>query len=58
MVCLSLLGTWQGQGGEQWNEKTSTVLQVVKKNFFSITGSLYKQVYTPEIKGSNKDAGV
>ncbi|WAR24474.1 UBC3-like protein [Mya arenaria] len=29
MVCLSLLGTWQGQGGEQWNEKTSTVLQVL-----------------------------
>ncbi|XP_070564139.1 dual E2 ubiquitin-conjugating enzyme/E3 ubiquitin-protein ligase BIRC6-like isoform X2 [Ptychodera flava] len=27
-VCLSLLGTWEGQGGEQWNE-TSTVLQVL-----------------------------
>ena len=27
-VCLSLLGTWQGQNGEEWNEKTSTVLQV------------------------------
>jgi len=27
-VCLSLLGTWEGQKGEQWNEKTSTVLQV------------------------------
>ncbi|KAK3091318.1 hypothetical protein FSP39_018889 [Pinctada imbricata] len=28
-VCLSLLGTWEGQKGEQWNEKTSTVLQVL-----------------------------
>ncbi|XP_077981781.1 uncharacterized protein LOC144436793 [Glandiceps talaboti] len=27
-VCLSLLGTWEGRGGEQWNE-TSTVLQVL-----------------------------
>nr|XP_006820901.1 PREDICTED: baculoviral IAP repeat-containing protein 6-like [Saccoglossus kowalevskii] len=27
-VCLSLLGTWEGQGGEQWNE-TSTVLQAL-----------------------------
>lgn len=28
-VCLSLLGTWDGQQGEQWNETTSTVLQVL-----------------------------
>lgn len=28
-VCLSLLGTWQGQNGEEWNEKTSTILQVL-----------------------------
>ncbi|XP_013420743.1 baculoviral IAP repeat-containing protein 6 isoform X2 [Lingula anatina] len=28
-VCLSLLGTWEGQQGEQWNETTSTVLQVL-----------------------------
>lgn len=27
-VCLSLLGTWEGQQGEKWNE-TSTVLQVL-----------------------------
>ncbi len=26
-VCLSLLGTWEGAQGEQWNE-TSTLLQV------------------------------
>ena len=26
-VCLSLLGTWEGAQGEQWNE-TSTILQV------------------------------
>ena len=28
-VCLSLLGTWQGQDGEKWNPKTSTFLQVM-----------------------------
>nr|XP_022316205.1 uncharacterized protein LOC111119919 [Crassostrea virginica] len=28
-VCLSLLGTWEGQKGEQWNVKTSTLLQVL-----------------------------
>jgi len=28
-VCLSLLGTWQGQEGEKWNPKTSTFLQVM-----------------------------
>ena len=28
-VCLSLLGTWSGTSGEKWNEKTSTMLQVL-----------------------------
>ena len=28
-VCLSLLGTWQGQKEEMWCEKTSTFLQVM-----------------------------
>ncbi|CAH1773453.1 unnamed protein product [Owenia fusiformis] len=28
-VCLSLLGTWEGQQGETWNEITSTLLQVL-----------------------------
>lgn len=28
-VCLSLLGTWQGQDGESWNKQTSTFLQVL-----------------------------
>lgn len=27
-VCLSLLGTWGGSGGEVWNEKTSTLYQL------------------------------
>ncbi|XP_033096712.1 probable ubiquitin-conjugating enzyme protein 17, partial [Anneissia japonica] len=27
-VCLSLLGTWEGFSGEQWNE-TSTILQIL-----------------------------
>jgi ubiquitin-protein ligase len=28
-VCLSLLGTWSGSGGEKWNPTTSTMLQVM-----------------------------
>ena len=28
-VCLSLLGTWQGDSGEQWHASTSTLLQVL-----------------------------
>eukprot|EP01126_Amoeba_proteus_P050395 TRINITY_DN5949_c0_g1_i1.p1 TRINITY_DN5949_c0_g1~~TRINITY_DN5949_c0_g1_i1.p1 ORF type:complete len:401 (-),score=111.36 TRINITY_DN5949_c0_g1_i1:41-1102(-) len=28
-VCLSLLGTWSGGVNEQWNEKTSTLYQVL-----------------------------
>jgi baculoviral IAP repeat-containing protein 6 len=28
-VCLSLLGTWSGAEGENWNSKTSTLLQVL-----------------------------
>jgi len=28
-VCLSLLGTWSGDSGENWNAKTSTLLQVL-----------------------------
>lgn len=28
-VCLSLLGTWSGSDGEEWNAKTSTFLQVL-----------------------------
>eukprot|EP01119_Soliformovum_irregulare_P016152 TRINITY_DN463_c0_g2_i4.p1 TRINITY_DN463_c0_g2~~TRINITY_DN463_c0_g2_i4.p1 ORF type:complete len:834 (-),score=313.83 TRINITY_DN463_c0_g2_i4:9-2510(-) len=28
-VCLSLLGTWEGQDGESWNKETSTILQVL-----------------------------
>lgn len=28
-VCLSLLGTWQGENGESWNKDTSTFLQVL-----------------------------
>jgi len=27
-VCLSLLGTWSGTGGEKWNEQTSTLQQL------------------------------
>jgi len=27
-VCLSLLGTWRGQGGENWNPETSTLQQL------------------------------
>lgn len=28
-VCLSLLGTWDGDRGESWNAQTSTLLQVL-----------------------------
>ena len=28
-VCLSLLGTWDGDRGESWNSQTSTLLQVL-----------------------------
>lgn len=28
-VCLSLLGTWQGSDGEEWNPSASTMLQVI-----------------------------
>jgi ubiquitin-protein ligase len=28
-VCLSLLGTWSGSDGENWNPKTSTFLQII-----------------------------
>ncbi len=28
-MCLSLLGTWQGQAGETWLAETSTILQVL-----------------------------
>ena len=28
-VCLSLLGTWNGDAGESWNKETSTFLQVM-----------------------------
>lgn len=28
-VCLSLLGTWQGDASESWNPKTSSILQVL-----------------------------
>jgi baculoviral IAP repeat-containing protein 6 len=28
-VCLSLLGTWSGSGGEKWNSETSTLLQLL-----------------------------
>lgn len=27
-VCLSLLGTWSGNGGETWNQYTSTISQI------------------------------
>ena len=28
-MCLSLLGTWQGQRGEEWNADTSSALQML-----------------------------
>ena len=28
-VCLSLLGTWQGEKGESWNSLTSSIFQII-----------------------------
>ena len=28
-MCLSLLGTWAGQRGEEWNDSTSSALQML-----------------------------
>jgi ubiquitin-protein ligase len=36
-VCLSLLGTWEGKGGEKWNKDTSTLLQIL----ISIQSSIF-----------------
>jgi len=55
-VCLSLLGTWTGSQGENWNKDTSTLLQVlvsiqslifVPKPYFNEPG-YEKQMNTPE----------
>lgn len=39
-VCLSILGTWGGRGAENWNEKTSSLLQVLI--------SIQSQILIPE----------
>ena len=58
-VCLSLLGTWSGEASEKWNEKTSTLLQVlvsiqslilIEKPYFNEPG------YEREIGTSKGDA--
>lgn len=36
-VCLSLLGTWSGGKGENWDPSTSTALQVLPKCSFDVT---------------------
>jgi ubiquitin-protein ligase len=57
-VCLSLLGTWQGQESEKWNAKTSTFLQVlvsiqslilVEQPFFNEPG-YERDINTPQGK--------
>eukprot|EP00094_Tigriopus_californicus_P005176 TCALIF_04990-PA protein Name:"Similar to ubc-17 Probable ubiquitin-conjugating enzyme protein 17 (Caenorhabditis elegans)" AED:0.09 eAED:0.08 QI:0/0.71/0.5/0.87/1/1/8/33/1115 len=62
-VCLSLLGTWEGAQGEQWNE-TSTILQElesmldkykgkdVKKYFLDVKRELMKLEQPPNLKKS------
>lgn len=61
-VCLSLLGTWQGQEGEKWNPKTSTFLQVmvsiqslilVEQPYFNEPG-WEREINTPKGKLSSK----
>ncbi len=60
-VCLSLLGTWQGQEGEKWNPKTSTFLQVmvsiqslilVEQPYFNEPG-WEREMHTPKGKQSS-----
>ncbi len=60
-VCLSLLGTWSGEGGEKWNENTSTLLQVlisiqslifVENPYFNEPG-YEKYMNSPSGKSSN-----
>ena len=62
-VCLSLLGTWQGQEGEKWNAKTSTFLQVlvsiqslilVEQPFFNEPG-YEREINTPVGKKKSDD---
>lgn len=38
-VCLSLLGTWNGYGGEKWNKDTSTLHQL----FVSIQSQIFNE---------------
>eukprot|EP00058_Branchiostoma_floridae_P007171 XP_002592659.1 hypothetical protein BRAFLDRAFT_85147 [Branchiostoma floridae] len=64
-VCLSLLGTWEGQQGEQWNE-TSSVLQsliLVPEPFFNEpgyeqeigtdTGKRHSREYNADVRVNN-----
>lgn len=60
-VCLSLLGTWSGQGGESWIKDSSTFLQVlvsiqslimVDEPYFNEPG-WEKQMNTPQGKKSS-----
>jgi ubiquitin-protein ligase len=61
-VCLSLLGTWSGNGGENWNAKTSTLLQVlvsiqslifIDKPYFNEPG--YETLINTELGNSDSD---
>ncbi|KAJ6332988.1 hypothetical protein OIU77_008943 [Salix suchowensis] len=45
-VCLSLLGTWQGNKNEKWQPGVSTVLQVLEYNESTFFLSLKTMVYT------------
>lgn len=61
-VCLSLLGTWSGQGGENWNEHTSSLIQLLisvqsqiltDKPYFNEPGYAH-HMNTPQGELSNK----
>lgn len=61
-MCLSLLGTWSGADGENWNRDTSTFLQVlvsiqslilVPKPFFNEPG-YERQMGTPQGDEANR----
>jgi baculoviral IAP repeat-containing protein 6 len=62
-VCLSLLGTWSGAEGENWNKDTSTLLQVlvsvqslilVPEPYFNEPG-YERTMHTPEGRRQNRN---
>jgi len=65
-VCLSLLGTWSGEAGENWNPQSSNILQVlisiqglvlVEEPFYNEPG-FEKQIGTEDGRGEIQRSGL